>query len=59
MAAQPLVHGPRTAVDLLLRDVHVLDPRALIDARHDVRVRGGRWPSSGRPAGSPRIPTRS
>jgi dihydroorotase len=41
MAAQPLVHGPRRAADLLLRDVHVLDPRARIDARHDVRVRSG------------------
>ncbi len=27
--------------ELLLRDVHVLDPRAGIDARHDVRVRRG------------------
>ena len=26
---------------VLLRDVHVLDPRAAIDARHDVRVRDG------------------
>jgi dihydroorotase len=41
MAAQPLVHGPWPPADLLLRDVHVLDPRAHIDARQDVRVRGG------------------
>jgi dihydroorotase len=41
MAAQRLVHGPLAQVDLLLRDVHVLDPRAGLDARHDVRVRGG------------------
>jgi dihydroorotase len=41
MSAAPLVHGPLQTVDLLLRDVHVLDPRAGIDARHDVRVRGG------------------
>jgi dihydroorotase len=41
MAAAPLVHGPQQPVDLLLRDVHVLDPRAGIDARHDVRVSGG------------------
>jgi dihydroorotase len=41
MGAAPLVHGPLQPVDLLLRDVHVLDPRAGIDARHDVRVRGG------------------
>ncbi len=39
MAAKPLVHGPQQPADLLLRDVHVLDPRAGIDARHDVRVR--------------------
>jgi dihydroorotase len=41
MSAAPLVHGPLRPVDLLLRDVHVLDPRSGIDARHDVRVRGG------------------
>jgi dihydroorotase len=41
MAAQPLLHGPHQPVDLLLRDVHVLDPRAGVDARHDVRVRAG------------------
>jgi dihydroorotase len=41
MSAAPLVHGPLQTVDLLLRDVHVLDPRAGIDARHDVRVRDG------------------
>jgi dihydroorotase len=40
-AAEPLVGGRHTPADLLLRDVHVLDPRAGIDARHDVRVRGG------------------
>jgi dihydroorotase len=36
-----LVRGPHTDAELLLRDVHVLDPRAGIDARHDVRVRDG------------------
>jgi dihydroorotase len=41
MGAQPLVHGPAQPADLLLRDVHVLDPRADLDARADVRVRGG------------------
>jgi dihydroorotase len=49
MAAQPLVHGPRTTVDLLLRDVHVLDPRTPLDARHDVRVRGGEVAELGEP----------
>jgi dihydroorotase len=41
MAAQPLVHGPQPPADLLLRDVHVLDPRSGLDARHDVCVRAG------------------
>ncbi|HEY4811550.1 MAG TPA: dihydroorotase [Solirubrobacteraceae bacterium] len=39
--AEPLVGGRKTPADLLLRDVHVLDPRTGIDARHDVRVRDG------------------
>ena len=41
MAAQPLLHQPLQAADLLLRDVHVLDPRSALDARWDLRVRGG------------------
>jgi dihydroorotase len=41
MAADPLVQGPGVPANLLLRRAHVLDPRAGIDARHDVRVRGG------------------
>jgi len=41
MAANPLVHGPQQPADMLLRDVHVLDPRAGVDGRHDVRVRAG------------------
>ncbi len=49
MAAQPLVHGPLHAVDLLLRDVHVLDPRSGIDARRDVRVRAGEIAELGEP----------
>jgi dihydroorotase len=36
-----LVQGPVLAADLIIRDVHVVDPRAGIDARHDVRVRAG------------------
>jgi dihydroorotase len=40
-AGELLIGGPQPPADLLLRDVHVLDPRAAIDARHDVRVRGG------------------
>src|SRR5271155_1732737 len=41
MAVQPLVHGPQQPADLLLRDVHVLDPREQLDSRCDVRVRNG------------------
>jgi len=41
MAAEPLVHGPQQPADLLLRDVHVLDPRAPLDAPCDVRVHDG------------------
>ncbi len=41
MAPEPLVQGPRQEVDALLTDVHALDPRAGLDARHDVRIRGG------------------
>jgi dihydroorotase len=41
MAADALVHGPRQAADVLLRDVHAFDPREGLDGRHDVRVRDG------------------
>jgi len=40
-AGTPLVGGRREPAQLLLRDVHVLDPRTRIDARHDVLVRDG------------------
>jgi len=39
--ADPLVGPSDESAALLLRDVHVLDPRARIDARHDLRVRAG------------------
>jgi dihydroorotase len=39
--AHRLVHGPHSPAELLLRDVYVLDPRARIDVRRDLRVRGG------------------
>jgi dihydroorotase len=48
--AHPLSTGPARAADLLLRDVRVLDPRAHIDARHDVRVRAGRITELAHPA---------
>jgi dihydroorotase len=41
MPASPLVSAPAAPADALFRDVHALDPRAALDARIDVRVRGG------------------
>jgi dihydroorotase len=41
MSEAALVQAPRPRADLLLRDVHVVDPRAGLDARLDVRIRGG------------------
>jgi dihydroorotase len=49
MAAKPLVHGPQQPADVLLRDVHALDPREQLDARADVRVRGGQIAEIGAP----------
>jgi dihydroorotase len=49
MTAKPLVHGPLQAADMLLRDVHVLDPRAGLDGRQDVRVRSGEIAELGAP----------
>jgi dihydroorotase len=48
-APEPLIAGPQPPAELLLRDVHVLDPSARIDARHDVRVRDGRIAELGEP----------
>ena len=39
--AEPLVHREQPPADLLIRGAHVLDPRAGIDAEHDVLVRAG------------------
>jgi dihydroorotase len=41
MAASPLVHCAPAKANLLLRDVHALDPRARLDERCDVLVRDG------------------
>jgi dihydroorotase len=41
MSAPPLVHRASPPADVLVRRAHVLDPRAGIDAPHDVLVRGG------------------
>ena len=49
MPARPLVQGPSIPANLLLKDAHVLDPRAGIDARHDVRVRDGEIAELGAP----------
>jgi dihydroorotase len=49
MAVNTLIHGPTVPAELLFRDVHALDPRAHIDARHDVLVRDGRIAALGEP----------
>ncbi|MGH2831664.1 MAG: amidohydrolase family protein, partial [Solirubrobacteraceae bacterium] len=41
MSVSPLVHGPHRPADLLLREVHVLDPRSDLDAPRDLLVRDG------------------
>ncbi len=41
MSVEPLVRAPTAAVDLLVRGAHVVDPRAGIDAPHDVLIREG------------------
>ena len=41
MAADALVHAAPAAADLLVRGAHVVDPRARIDALHDVLVSDG------------------
>ncbi len=53
---EPLISGRRAPAELLLRDVHVLDPRAGLDARHDVRVSGGVLAELGAPGAlEPRV----
>jgi dihydroorotase len=49
MAANPLIQGPSSPAELLLRDVHALDPRVGVDARHDVLVRDGLIAALGEP----------
>jgi dihydroorotase len=46
---EPLVRAPAAAVDLLVRGAHVLDPRAGLDAPHDVLVRDGAVAELGAP----------
>ena len=49
MSAPPLVHRQPPPADLLIRGAHVLDPRAGIDAPHDVLVRDGEIAEIGAP----------
>ena len=49
MSVEPLVRAPAAAVDLLVRGAHVLDPRAGIDAAHDVLLREGEVARIGAP----------
>jgi dihydroorotase len=53
IAADPLVRAPAPPADLLVRSVHVLDPRAGIDALHDVLIRGGEIAELGAPGALP------
>jgi len=56
VSAPALLHGPLEPASLLLRDVHALDPRAGLDARHDVRVRAGAIAELGAPGTLPQDP---
>jgi dihydroorotase len=51
MAAPLLVHNSAPSVDVLIREAHVIDPRAGIDEVRDVLVRDGEIAEIG-PAGS-------
>jgi dihydroorotase len=53
MTVAALAHEPNRPADVLLRDVRVLDPRAGIDARQDVRVRRGEVAELGAPHSLP------
>ncbi|MDP1849926.1 MAG: dihydroorotase [Solirubrobacteraceae bacterium] len=44
-----LVSAPARPADLLLRDVHALDPRTGLDGRRDILVRGGEIAAIGAP----------
>jgi dihydroorotase len=41
MSLPVLVHATGPPADVLLRDVHLFDPRGALDARHDLLVRAG------------------
>jgi len=56
MDAEVLVHPQRPPVHMLLRDVHVLDPRVGLDERCDVRVKAGQIAELGAPGDLPADP---
>jgi len=56
MRAEVLVHPQHPPVQMLLRDVHVLDPRGGLDERRDVRVRAGQIADLGAPGELPADP---
>src|ERR1700674_1606519 len=49
MVGQPLVQGPHRSAELILRDVHVFDPRERLDTRRDGRVCDGEIAELGPP----------
>ena len=49
-APESLISAGQPPAELLIRDAHVLDPRAGIDDRRDVLVRGGRIAELAAPA---------
>jgi dihydroorotase len=51
MADEKLFHRPARPAELLIRQVHVVDPRAGIDAPHDVLIRDGQIAELGEPGG--------
>src|ERR1700727_267296 len=61
MSAPSLVRSSAPAADLLLRDVHLLDPAGGVDGRFDLLIRGGTiaqlsvpgTPSPATPSGGP------
>ena len=54
--AGPLVQREQPPADLLIRGAHVLDPRAGLDAPHDVLVRNGAIAELGAPGSLPAPP---
>jgi len=53
MSVQRLFHASAAPAELLLRGVHVLDPRSDLDAPHDVLVRAGAIAEIGAPGALP------